>query len=376
MKVTKNFKKCIHNLQLSKICSIIEVSHINKSYFTRTFIFSFQKNIKKECGIIISKKVKYYTKEFTKILNIALLGLALIVGIILIKYQPMYSVEISGEKVGYLKNKEDFNKTINKEILESDEQNVDFVSINVTPQYKIKLVNRNEATSEDIILSKLKENITVTYKFYEIALNDTVKTYVNTLEEATNVVNEIKEEYNGNKEELNLQIIEKYTENKEEAKTDSIEIAKSNLNKKIDEQIEKEEENTIATINGIKIAAKPVNGIITSRYGESSSRRRSTHTGLDIACKTGTPIKVVSDGKVTFAGKKGSYGNLVKVEHGNGIETWYAHCYKITTSVGTNVKAGDIIATVGSTGNSTGSHLHLEIRINGETINPQKYLYN
>ena len=78
---------------------------------------------------------------------------------------------------------------------------------------------------------------------------------------------------------------------------------------------------------------------------------------------------------VIFAENNGSYGNLVKIDHGNGVETWYAHCSKIYTKVGAQVKAGDVIAAVGSTGNSTGPHLHLEIRIDGTAINPQKYLY-
>ena len=69
------------------------------------------------------------------------------------------------------------------------------------------------------------------------------------------------------------------------------------------------------------------------------------------------------------------YGNLVIISHGNGVETYYGHCSSITTSVGKSVTAGDVIAKVGSTGNSTGSHLHLEIRINGTAVNPQKYLY-
>ena len=118
-----------------------------------------------------------------------------------------------------------------------------------------------------------------------------------------------------------------------------------------------------------------MSGTITSRFGESSSIRSSTHTGLDIACKTGTDIKVIADGKVVFTEYNGSYGNLIKVDHGNGVQTWYAHCNKIYSNVGDTVKSGDIIGAVGSTGNSTGPHLHLEIRINSVAINPQKYLY-
>ena len=97
---------------------------------------------------------------------------------------------------------------------------------------------------------------------------------------------------------------------------------------------------------------------------------------MDIAAAKGIPIKVVADGTVTFARYNGSYGNLVKIDHGNGLETWYAHTNKMYVKVGEQVKAGDVIAEVGSTGNSTGPHLHLEIRIDGKHVNPQLYLYN
>ena len=70
-----------------------------------------------------------------------------------------------------------------------------------------------------------------------------------------------------------------------------------------------------------------------------------------------------------------SYGKLIKISHGNGVETWYAHCSSLYGTVGQQVNAGEVIAAVGSTGNSTGNHLHLEIRVNGKTLNPQKYLY-
>lgn len=119
----------------------------------------------------------------------------------------------------------------------------------------------------------------------------------------------------------------------------------------------------------------PVSGTISSRYGVSSSIRSSKHTGLDIAANQGTQIKVVADGTVTCASYSGSYGYLVKVDHGNGVETWYAHTSKMYVKEGQEVKAGDVIALVGSTGNSTGPHLHFEVRINGEHVNPQNYLY-
>lgn len=198
------------------------------------------------------------------------------------------------------------------------------------------------------------------------------------------MVKEIKEQNQDEEEEINLSIAERYTNNEEEVKTTELEVAKQNISTTveqtlIEQQKQKEEEERIRNlpeINGIKLAVTPISGTITSRYGVSSRIRKSTHTGLDIAATTGTPIKVVADGTVTFASRNGAYGNLVKVDHGNGVETWYAHTSKMYVTVGQSVKAGDVIAAVGSTGNSTGPHLHLEIRVNGEHVNPQIYLYN
>ena len=188
-------------------------------------------------------------------------------------------------------------------------------------------------------------------------------------ETAEKLVNEIKELSNN---EVELTINEKTTKALEEIQIDDLEVAKENTVEKLN--IDTTE--SIADINGIKVATLPVTGTISSRYGVSSKIRVSTHTGLDIAATTGTPIKVVADGTITFAAYRGSYGYLVKVDHGNGVETWYGHTSKMLVKEGQAVKAGDTIALVGSTGNSTGPHLHFEVRINGEHVNPQKYLYN
>ena len=128
-------------------------------------------------------------------------------------------------------------------------------------------------------------------------------------------------------------------------------------------------------ISGMPLSI-PVSGSLSSRFGERSSVRSSVHTGLDIAAPMGTGVRPISAGTVTFAAYNGSYGNLVKVDHGNGIESWYAHCSAIYVGVGQTVDSSTTISAVGSTGNSTGPHLHLEIRIGGSPVNPQNYLYN
>jgi murein DD-endopeptidase MepM/ murein hydrolase activator NlpD len=117
----------------------------------------------------------------------------------------------------------------------------------------------------------------------------------------------------------------------------------------------------------------PISGSITSRFGVLSSIRSSAHTGLDIGASIGTPIAAAASGTVTFSGKKGSYGYLITIDHGNGVLTYYAHCSALYKSVGEVVNQGDTIAAVGNTGNSTGPHLHIEVRVNGVAYNPQDY---
>lgn len=312
-----------------------------------------------------------------KYFNIAFIAFGLIIAIILIKYKPIYKVSISGEEIGYIDSKEAFLETIKQNMIETATKNIDTIDMQQEPEYELKLVNRTLKTNEKQVIDNVEKNLIITYKYYDIAVNNKTVDSVNTIEEAEQLINQMKEENQG--EEIDLSIIEKYTQNVDEVNTTDIEIAKTEIQEKITEEIEKQKEqeriDAMPAVNGIKLAAIPVSGTITSRYGVSSKIRSSTHTGLDIAAKTGTPIQVVANGTVTFASRNGSYGNLVKVDHGNGVETWYAHASKIYVKVGQQVNAGDVVAAVGSTGNSTGPHLHLEIRINGEHVNPQEYLY-
>ncbi len=338
--------------------------------------------------LILNPKLKYYTKEILKYFNIVIIGIGFIIAIILIKYKPIYKVTISGEEIGYVQNKKEFKESLKTSLIEEN-KNVDNIELKSDPEYELKLVNRETKTNEEQIASKIEEDAIITYKYYDIALNNETIETVNTIEEAEEIVNQAKNE--NTEQELDLSILEKYTQNKDEVKVAEIEVAKTDVNNKITETLEKQEAekqaeeaakkaqeklDAMPEINGIKIATKPISGTITSRYGESSRLRQSTHTGLDISATTGTDIKAVASGTVTCAKYSGSYGNLVKIDHGNGVETWYGHTSKMYVKVGQEVKAGDVIAAVGSTGNSTGPHLHLEIRINGTHVNPQKYLYN
>ncbi|MBC8569538.1 M23 family metallopeptidase [Zongyangia hominis] len=117
----------------------------------------------------------------------------------------------------------------------------------------------------------------------------------------------------------------------------------------------------------------PVDGTITSPYGyriHPITGKLDFHTGLDIAAPHNTPIRAILPGTVKEIGESGVYGNYIVVAHQNGLESVYNHCESITAQVGTVVRQGDWIARVGSTGLSTGNHVHLDIKINGVYVNP------
>jgi murein DD-endopeptidase MepM/ murein hydrolase activator NlpD len=117
----------------------------------------------------------------------------------------------------------------------------------------------------------------------------------------------------------------------------------------------------------------PVHGHLTSAYGHRNDPIRNTpimHAGLDLAAPTGTPVVAAAEGTVSHAGPAGTYGNLVIVRHPGGLETRYAHLSTVAVHVGEVVAAGQAVGAVGTTGHSTGPHLHFELRRDGKAIDP------
>lgn len=115
----------------------------------------------------------------------------------------------------------------------------------------------------------------------------------------------------------------------------------------------------------------PVCGVLTSNFGQRWGRE---HSGIDIGADSGGEIYAAADGTVVFSGILGGYGNYIRIDHGNGVETAYGHCSSLVVGEGEKVSRGQLIAYVGSTGNSTGPHLHFEVRVNGEFRDPLEYV--
>ena len=335
------------------------------------------------------KKIMVHTRRGIKFIILFMIAAFLIVGAIAFLYKPTYSVFINGEQVGYTENRSGLQHKINDYVENGngDSENVAFVQVNNMPEYKLCLLKKNIVTNDDEIFENIKSQGVTYYRYYAILDNQEEKLYVSDFEQAENVVNTLKEKDSSNVETIS--IVEKYeTELKDLVSVDEavskLYVEKPKVVKVAQTSTSRYEATGTVNTKGTTSSGKaslgislirPVSGTITSRFGAGSSIRRSAHTGLDIAAPTGTTVVAAASGTVTFSGYKGSYGNMIVISHGNGVQTYYGHCSKLYVSAGTQVSQGQTIAAVGSTGNSTGPHLHLEIRVNGVAYNPQNYLY-
>ena len=332
------------------------------------------------------KKVLIHTRRTIKLVILISVAFLFILGIIATFYKISYSVNINGEMVGYTDNKSKLQSKINDYIENGDNENTAFVQVENLPEYNICLLKRNVDADDDKIFDLVKNNGLTYYRYYAILDNQEEKVYVSNFSDAENIVNGLKEKSSSNID--NITISEKYeTELKDMTSVEeavaklyvepkSIMVASNKSTKKTSTG----SVNTATSISGGKVSlgislVKPVSGTISSRFGARSRVRSSAHTGLDIATSTGTPVVAAASGTVTFSGWKGSYGYLMVITHSNGVQTYYGHCSKLYYSAGQTVSKGQKIAAVGNTGNSTGPHLHFEIRINGVAYNPQNYLY-
>ena len=134
-----------------------------------------------------------------------------------------------------------------------------------------------------------------------------------------------------------------------------------------------EDDKKLIVMNNTKIPflITPSKGVITSKFG---ARKGGTHHGIDIASKAGTPIKASYGGIVSKVDYHSIYGKRIIINHGNGVETLYAHCSDTFVKNGQKVYSSQHIANVGNTGRSSGPHIHFELRVNGKAINPVNYI--
>ena len=340
------------------------------------------------------KRIYVHIRNTVKLLSLITLGMVLIVAAIVLIYKPIYRVTLNGEKIGYCADKTALQNKINTYMEKGDEgtEHIAFVQIDELPEYSMCLLKKGIVTNDDEIYETIKETGITYYRYYAVAEDGNEKYYLNSFNEADEAIKKLKDKKSTNVSKLT--IIEKYETELPELTEEKIVVSKLYKEKKT--KTDKSNDSTKSKDSGtIKYAStgtgkfstsrelhnskvslgvslsKPVSGVLTSRYGYRWGR---THTGIDIGVPTGTSVKAAAAGTVTFAGWKGSLGNLVVISHGNGVQTYYGHNSRLVVKAGQKVSQGDVVAKAGSTGRSTGPHVHFEVRVNGSSYNPLGYV--
>ena len=325
-------------------------------------------------NISVIKKGIIHLRASLRIIILLAVACFIIIGILAFFYKSAYIVTYNGEFIGYSDNKSKLQEKINNFIENGngDNANIAYVQIDSMPKYELTFLKRNIKTNDDDIYKAITSTGVTYYNYFAIQLNGEDKYFVPTYADAESVVNKLKEKSSNNID--NIKIMEKYnTELASFTNTDDC-VSALYEEKKSTKPAYTGTNNSSTYIASLGISfVEPVQGILTSGFGV---RRRDNHKGLDIANSMGTPIRAAASGTVTYAQyNSGGYGNLVIISHGNGVQTYYGHCSKLYVTQGQTVSQGEVISAMGSTGISTGSHLHWEVRINGVAQNPRNYLY-
>ena len=326
------------------------------------------------------KKIFVHVRSSLKFTFLLILSLIVVAAILSLVYRPMYTVTLNGEFIGYTSNKSKLQKRINEYIESENENNIAFIDIQTLPEYSLCLLKKENTTNDDEIFEKVKSTGTTYYEYYAIVKDEEEKYYVSTKDDAESIINELKEKKSSNISKISyIQVhsteLKEFTENDtivSDLYVKPVVVAYNAYTAYYGEKIISSEV-PLSQVQGIGLI-KPISGTLTSRFGP---RWGSTHKGLDIAAPTGTTIAAAATGSVFFSGwDPYGLGNCIKIDHGNGVTTVYAHCSALYVTAGQYVAQGEAIGAVGSTGNSTGPHLHLEIRVDGVPQNPELYLYN
>ena len=295
--------------------------------------------------------------------------------------------------MGLVSDKDKFEKDI-KDTLEDVHEPVVSATLAEKPRYSLRLVDKEDIdVDDDYVFAKIEEKIEKRYRYYNLKEDDKLLAKVSTKEEKDKLIEELKKDKNVKdikveEEETKENYIISYEEAKQLAFSTAENIENDKKEKDAKTKIEKQNTNIIKNIRKGGTVSTSSSSNASAMLGSLSFRRPLNssrisagylgypgHRGIDFPSPQGTPVMAAEAGTVTtvlYSNK--SYGNRVIIDHGNGISTLYGHNSTISVSLGQRVSKGQTIAGVGSTGRSTGNHVHFEIRINGKPINPTSYV--
>lgn len=318
---------------------------------------------------------------FFSVLSLVLVFTAVAITV-LNTYKPAVKTYLNGKFIGYFSDENQFDEVYND--LVSEKQNIDSnvkVYLESEPTFETSYI-RDSLLSEQNVYTNLRAEIKTEFTIYNVAVNSENKMTFTTQDEANKYAEQLKKEVSSLNVVVNEEKVAELGEITSTDRADSIlkDIVDRNKPVYVPKTVfnyYKTETNQTAS-DAIANAALAQGGIwpTTSHYISSPYGWRwgSLHSGTDIAGRHGDPIYAYKSGLVTYAGWATSYGYIVKVDHGNGMSTWYAHCSQLLVTAGQEVAQGQTIALMGSTGFSTGNHVHFEVRINGVHVNSYPYI--
>ncbi|GFZ33374.1 hypothetical protein CSC2_39000 [Clostridium zeae] len=336
---------------------------VNKRFGT-TIEKSNNISFKKSSGNVISEYTLNELKEnIVKNLNLNVTAFKFVIG---------------KNNIGYIANKEEGKQILEKvadryiEIGKIDKSDIVSISIDTNSEYIEEKISVSNVLPTDEVVNKIIETDKDSEEpLVKVEVKTKDKTMID-VEPAT-IINSSEDLFIGESK------VDKGTNGKNEIEEESTYINGKKINtEKINEKVVVKPIDTVIH-SGIKnpipsgtaFLSKPSRGSISSNFG---ARWGEVHHGIDIASNVGDPIGAALDGMVKETSYNSVYGNMIVVDHGGGIETIYGHCSKILVKPGQKIKRGDTIGKVGTTGRSTGPHLHFELRVNGTAINPNKYI--
>lgn len=323
-------------------------------------------------------RIKKKTKKAFKIIILIILAILLLLGILAIIFKPTYEVTYKGQFVGYTKSLKKIDEDIEKELKKGGE-GITYYDLEEPVKYTLTFMKKGTKLNDNIA-DIIKESAIPVYRYYVVTLNGEERGFFKKYSQAEELIETLKEHESANIDDLDITI--SYKRKEEEY---------SNIEKLADEMYEKKKvikrsspQSTGIWYKGISYDRRelpieldaPITGPITSRFQPNRTifGRTSPHSGIDIGRPTGTPVKAAQSGFVVVSGYHGAYGNFVCIDHTSEMVTGYGHLSKRLVKVGDYVEKGQVIGLVGSTGRSTGSHLHFEIRLNGIAYDPKYYV--
>ena len=301
-------------------------------------------------------------------------------------YQPAVKTFINGKFIGYFTSEQQFDEVYNN--LVTEKQKIDpnvKVYLESEPTFETSYV-RNKLLTEQNVYTNLRAEIKTEYTIYNVAVDGKSEMTFNTKDDADSYAEKLKKEV----AKLNIEVTEEKKSELENITT--IERADAILKDIVDRN--KPVETPKATTKTItaktynysyelptSVSTTAANISTTDGVWPTISRTINCaymgyagHTGIDLKASIGTDVYAYKSGTVVYSGWSNAYGYNVKIDHGNGLSTLYAHNSSLLVSVGQTVSAGQLISKSGSTGWSTGPHLHFEVRINGVPVNPYPYI--